>query len=152
DLKIQYADYAVWQRNWLQGEVLERQLIYWREQLAGVVPLELPLDYPRPAVAGYRGASLYIQLPDELTRGLQALSRREGATVFMTLLAAFQVLLARYSRQEQIAVGSPIANRNRGEIEQLIGFFVNMLVLRAELSGNPSFRTLLHQVKGVALG
>ena len=152
ELPIQYADYAVWQRNWLQGEALERRLNYWREQLAGLEPLELPTDYPRPKVATYRGASLKFELSAELTQELQALSRREGVTLFMTLLAAFHVLLARYSRQEQIVVGSPIANRNRSEIEGLIGFFVNMLVLRADLSGNPSFLTLLHQVQGVALG
>jgi amino acid adenylation domain-containing protein len=152
ELPIQYADYAVWQRNWLHGEVLERQLGYWREQLAGLEPLELPLDHPRLASTAYRGAKLNFEFSGELARALQSLSQREGVTLFMTLLAAFQVLLARYSRQEQVVVGSPIANRNRREIEGLIGFFVNMLVLRADLGGNPTFSALLRQVKEVALG
>ncbi|HKX30628.1 MAG TPA: amino acid adenylation domain-containing protein, partial [Blastocatellia bacterium] len=152
ELEIQYADYAVWQRNWFQGEALKRQLGYWREQLAELEPLDLPTDYPRPAVASYRGASLTFGLSDELKQQLQALSRHEGVTLFMTLLATFQILLARYSRQERIVVGSPIANRNRREIEGLIGFFVNMLVLRADLRGNQPFRGLLKQVKDLTLG
>jgi amino acid adenylation domain-containing protein/non-ribosomal peptide synthase protein (TIGR01720 family)/FkbM family methyltransferase len=152
ELEIQYADYAVWQRNWLQGEVLKQQLNYWSGQLARFEPLELPTDYPRPALATYRGASLSLNLSNELTQELRAFSRREGVTLFMTLLATFQILLSRYSRQERVVVGSPIANRNRAEIEGLIGFFVNMLVLRADVGGNPTFSALLGQVKEAALG
>jgi amino acid adenylation domain-containing protein len=151
ELEIQYADYAVWQRNWLQGEVLERQLGYWRQQLAGLEPLELPLDYPRPAVAGYRGSSLNFELSEEVSRRVRSLSRKEGVTLFMTMLAALQTLLARYSGQEKIAVGSPIANRTRAETEALIGFFTNTLVLRADVDGMLSFQELLAQVRKVCL-
>src|SRR5262249_9970868 len=142
ELPIQYADYAVWQRNWLRGEVLERQLGYWREQLTGAPPLELPLDYPRTALARHRGANLNFELSEELTEGLGALSRREGTTLFMTLLAAFQTLLARYSGQEDIVVGSPIANRTRVETEALIGFFTNTLVMRTRVEGKLNFQEL----------
>jgi hypothetical protein len=151
-LPIQYPDFAVWQRDWMQGEVLERQLGYWRQRLSGLAPLELPTDRPRPPVRSVRGAAHRFVLPAELRDSLNSLSRREGATLFMTLLAAFQVLLARYSGQEDIAVGTPIANRNRTEIEGLIGFFVNTLVMRADLSGDPSFTELLAQVRETALG
>jgi aspartate racemase len=152
DLPIQYADFGVWQRRWLQGEVLEGQLSYWREQLGDVAPLQLPSDRPRPALQSYRGARKTIELSKELTQGLKALSRSHDVTLYMTLLAAFQTLLYRYTGQEDIAVGSPIANRNRREIEELIGFFVNTLVLRSNLSGDPSFRELLGRVREVALG
>jgi amino acid adenylation domain-containing protein len=152
ELPIQYADYAVWQRNWLQGEALERQLSYWRERLAGLPPLELPFDYPRPAVASFCGASLSFGLSEELTEGIRALSGHEGATLFMTLLAAFQTLLMRYSGQEDIAVGSPIANRTRAETEALIGFFANTLVLRTKVEGELSFRELLGHVREATLG
>ncbi|HKX27598.1 MAG TPA: condensation domain-containing protein, partial [Blastocatellia bacterium] len=152
ELEIQYADYAVWQRNWLRGEALDRQLRYWEEQLAGVVPLELPTDYPHPATASYRGANLSFELSETLTQGLHELSRREGGTMFMTLLAAFQTLLMRYSGQEEITVGSPIANRTRAETERLIGFFVNTLVLRTRVERNLSFRELLRRVREVCLG
>jgi amino acid adenylation domain-containing protein len=151
ELPIQYADFAVWQRNFLQGEMLERQLDYWRKQLAGLEPLELPFDYPRPAIPRYRGSSLSLELSEELGGGLRALSRREGVTLFMMALAAFQTLLMRYSRQKNIAVGAPIANRTRVEIEELIGFFVNTLVLRTEVEGKLSFRELLGQVREVTL-
>ena len=152
ELPIQYADYAVWQRQWLQGEVLEGQLSYWKKQLEGAPGvLNLPTDHPRPAVQSYRGARRSIELSKELSQGLKALSRKEGVTLFMTLLAAFQTLLYRYTRQEDVVVGSPIANRNRTEVEGLIGFFVNTLVLRTDLSGNPSFREVLHRVRKVAL-
>ncbi|MBD2741508.1 non-ribosomal peptide synthetase [Coleofasciculus sp. FACHB-1120] len=151
-LPIQYADFAHWQREWLQGEVLETQLGYWRQQLDGISMLNLPTDKPRLAVQTYRGATQILQLPKSLSEALEALSQQEGATLFMTLLAAFQILLYRYTHQEDIAVGSPIANRNRSEIEGLIGFFVNSLVLRTDLSGNPSFRSLLSRVKEIALG
>jgi amino acid adenylation domain-containing protein len=151
-LPIQYADFAHWQREWLQGEVLETQLTYWRQQLDGISILNLPTDRPRPAVQTYRGATQLLQLPKSLSLALEALSQQEGVTLFMTLLAAFQTLLYRYTQQEDIAVGSAIANRNRSEIEGLIGFFVNSLVLRTDLSGNPTFRELLSRVKEVALG
>jgi amino acid adenylation domain-containing protein len=153
ELAIQYADFAVWQREWLEGEVLERQLGYWREQLGGAPPvLELPTDKGRPAVQSFKGAVHGFELGEELRRGLEALSRREGATLFMTLLAAFQTLLGRYSGQTDIVVGSPVANRNRAETEGLIGFFVNMLVMRTDLSGDPSFRELIGRVRETALG
>jgi aspartate racemase len=152
DLPIQYADFAVWQREWLQGEVLDAHLSYWKEQLAGAPALlELPTDRPRPPEQGFGGAWESAQLPEWLSESLRALSRQEGATLFMTLLAAFQVLLSRYSRQDDIVVGTPIANRNRFEIEDLIGFFVNTLVLRSDLSGNPTFRELLRRVREVCL-
>jgi amino acid adenylation domain-containing protein len=151
-LPIQYADYAVWQRQRLSGEVLEQQLNYWKQQLVGATPvLELPTDRPRPPVQSYRGAKQSFILPKSLSKALQTLSRQEGVTLFMTLLAAFQTLLYRYSGQEDILVGSPIAGRNREEIEGLIGFFVNTLVLRTDVSGNPSFRELLQKVRSLAM-
>jgi amino acid adenylation domain-containing protein len=152
ELPIQYADFALWQRQWLQG-VLETQLNYWRKQLSGTLPiLQLPSDRPRPQVPSFRGATQSFSLSSELSRSLNALSRQEGTTLFMTLLAAFKVLLYRYTEQEDIIVGSPIANRNRAEIEGLIGLFVNTLVLRTNLDGNPSFRELLGRVREVTLG
>jgi acyl carrier protein len=153
ELPIQYADYAVWQREYLSGEALESQLRYWREKLGGDLPvLELPLDYPRPAVQSYRGASENFAIGEEITSGLKHLSRKNGATLFMTLLAAFKVLLTRYSGQSEIVVGSPIAGRTRAEVEGLIGFFVNTLVLRTDLSGEPSFEEVLSRVRETALG
>ncbi|HEU4321576.1 MAG TPA: amino acid adenylation domain-containing protein [Roseiflexaceae bacterium] len=152
ELPLQYADYAAWQRGWLQGETLDQQLDYWRNQLAGAPPvLALPTDRPRPPVQRYGGAVHPLRLPAPLTEALKALGQREGASLFMTLMAAFQVLLYRHSGQEDILVGTPIANRNRSEIEGLIGFFVNTLVLRADLSGGPSFRALLAQVRQTTL-
>jgi non-ribosomal peptide synthetase component F len=132
--------------------VLAAQLAYWRQKLDGISILNLPTDRPHPAVQTYRGATQFLQLPKSLSEALEALSQREGVTLFMTLLAAFQTLLYRYTQQENIAVGSPIANRNRSEIEGLIGFFVNSLVLRTDLSGNPTFLELLSRVREVALG
>ncbi len=153
ELPIQYADFAVWQREWLQGEVLERQLSYWREQLAGAPPsLELPTDRPRPSLQSYRGAGQSLLLPRTLADSLRAVSRQERVTLFMTLLGAFQTLLHRYTGQDDVVIGSAIANRNRVEIEGLIGFFVNTLVLRTDLSGNPTFRELLARVRDVCLG
>jgi amino acid adenylation domain-containing protein/non-ribosomal peptide synthase protein (TIGR01720 family) len=153
ELPIQYADYAVWQREWLQGEVLEDQLAYWRQQLGGSrTVLELPTDGLRPAVQSFRGAMKYFVLPAGLAESLRILSRREGATLFMTLLAAFQTLLHRYTGQTSISVGTPIAGRSRTETEPLIGFFVNTLVLRAEVAGDPNFKDLLKQVRELALG
>ncbi|MFZ5918977.1 MAG: amino acid adenylation domain-containing protein [Chloroflexota bacterium] len=152
-LFIQYADFAHWQREWLQGEVLERHLDYWTGQLRGLPPLlELPTDRPRPAVQSYRGDYRTFALSPELSRAIKELGRQEGATLFMTLLAAFQTLLYRYSGQEDISVGTPIANRNRAEVEGLIGFFVNTLVIRGDLSGGPSFRELLGRLREAALG
>src|SRR5215204_4200673 len=153
ELPFQYADFAVWQREWLQGEVLEQQLAYWRKQLAGVPPVvELPTAHPRPAVKTFNGAAMSLNFPCSLSEELKALSRREGVTLFMSLLAAFQVLLQRYSGEEDIAVGTPVAHRTRAETEELIGFFVNTLVLRTELSGNPTFRELVQRVKETSLG
>ncbi len=152
DLPLQYADFACWQREWLQGEVLERQISYWKQRLAGSPPaLELPTDRPRPAVQTFRGALKPFRLSPELSKALEELSLREGATLFMTLLAAFQTLLYRYSGQEDIIVGSAIANRTHPETERLIGYFVNILVLRTDLSGDPSFRQLLRRVREVTL-
>jgi len=153
ELPIQYADYAVWQREYLQGEVLERQLDYWRKQMAGAPALlNLPTDRPRPHVQTYRGASYQFELEAELAAELRALSRREGVTLFMTLLAAFQVMLSRYAGQEEVVVGTAIANRLRRETEDLIGFFVNTLVLRTDFSGEPRFTELLRRVREVCLG
>jgi non-ribosomal peptide synthetase component F len=152
ELGIQYADFSVWQREWLQGAVLEEQLSYWKEQLAGApAVLTLPTDFARPAVQSNNGQSVAFVLERELTEGLKALSRQRNVTLFMTLLAAFQILLCRYSGQEDVVVGTPIAGRNREEIEPLIGFFVNTLVLRTKLQGNPRFAEVLEQVKEVAL-
>ncbi|HEY8224191.1 MAG TPA: amino acid adenylation domain-containing protein, partial [Pyrinomonadaceae bacterium] len=150
---IQYADFTLWQRELLAGEFLEKQLAYWRKQLAGAPEvLALPADRPRSAVQTFRGDRRSIELPEELRVQLSALSRAEGVTMFMTLLAAFQTLLYRYTGRDDIVVGSPSANRNRSEIENLIGFFVNTLVLRANFSGNPSFLELLKRVREVAVG
>jgi aspartate racemase len=152
ELPIQYADFAHWQRQQRQGEVLESQLAYWKRRLNGLPSgLELPTDRPRPAVQTFRGAYQSLVLPASLSRSLKALSQEEEATLFMTLLAAFQTLLYRYTGQEDIVVGSPIANRTRAELEGLIGFFVNTLALRTNLSGNPGFRELLGRVREVAL-
>ena len=150
-LPIQYTDFACWQRNWLKGKVLEDQLAYWRRQLRDLSVLHLPSDRPRPAVQTYRGATYPLQIPPALTQALEAFSQQSGVSLFMTLLAAFQTLLYRYTGQEDIAIGSPIANRHRSELEGLIGFFVNSLVMRSDLSGNPTFRELLERVRNVAL-
>ncbi|HEU5229175.1 MAG TPA: MupA/Atu3671 family FMN-dependent luciferase-like monooxygenase, partial [Ktedonobacteraceae bacterium] len=167
DLPIQYADFAVWQLEWLRGSTLSdgqpehqnqeqsrlaKHLQYWKDQLAGPLPiLELPTDHPRPPIQTFCGAHLAINIPEQLLRDLQILSQREGVTLFMTLLASFQILLARYSGQEEILTGSPIAGRTRPEAEALIGFFVNALVLRTNLSGNPTFQTVLQRVRDVCL-
>jgi amino acid adenylation domain-containing protein len=153
ELPVQYAEYAAWERARMQGPVLERHLAYWRARLAGAPALlELPTDHPRPAVQSYRGADVTANLPAELLRRLEALGRGEGATLFMVLLAAFQLLLARYSGSEDVVVGSPAAGRPRAEVEGLIGFFVNTLVLRTELWGDPPFREVLRRARAAALG
>jgi len=152
ELPVQYADFAHWQRQWLQGDVLETQLSYWKRQLADAATLKLPTDRPRPANQTYQGASQTVVLPKGLSAQLYALSRQEGSTLFMTLLAAWQTLLYRYTGQNDISIGTPIANRNRGETEELIGFFVNTLVLRNDLSGDPTFRELLARVRETTLG
>ena len=149
---LQYADYAAWQRNWLQGDALKTQLDFWEGHLRGTPTLELPADRPRPAAMSHRGDDRSIVVPKPLVAGLQAVGRKGGGTLFMTLLSAFEVLLYRYSGQADFAVGTPIAGRTRSEMEGLIGFFVNTLVLRADLSGDPGFRELLGRVRHAALG
>lgn len=152
-LSIQYADYARWQRDWLQGSTLETELDFWKRQLAGAPSvLELPADHPRPAVQTFRGDRQSFTLPADVAEPLKELAQSEGATLFMTLLAAFKVLLSRYTGQNDIVVGSPIAGRNRAETEGLIGLFINTLVLRTDTSGNPGFRQLLQRVREVTLG
>jgi amino acid adenylation domain-containing protein len=151
-LSIQYADFALYQHHWFTDEFLESQLVYWKQQLGGALPvLELPMDFPRPQIQTYQGASHTLLLSSELTANIKTLCQKEGVTLFMTLLAAFKVLLSRYSGQEDIIVGTPIVGRNRTEIENLIGFFVNTVALRSDLSGNPSFRELLNRVRQVTL-
>ncbi len=152
ELKVQYPDFSHWQRQWLQGEVLDAQLSYWKEKLAGSPPiLELPTDRPRPAVQSFNGATLSKFLPKKMADALKKLSREEGSTLFMTLMAAFKTLLYRYTGQDDISVGTPIANRKNLETEKLIGFFVNTLVMRTDLSDDPSFLDLLHRVRETAL-
>ena len=153
ELPIQYADFAVWQREWLQGEVLEEQLAYWRRHLAGAPSLlELPTDRPRPAVQSFHGTVAAMQVSTANVEALKALSQREGVTLFMTLLAVFKVLLHRYTGQSDIVVGTPVAGRSRAETEQLIGFFVNTLAVRTDLSGDPTFTDVLRRVREVCLG
>ena len=151
ELPVQYADFARWQRNWLQGDLLEQELSYWRQQLGGCSVLALPTDRPRPAVQTYAGAMQVHTLPADLHQALERLNQSSGVTLYMTMLAAFQVLLSRYTGQDDIVVGSPIANRNRQEIEGLIGFFVNSLAMRTELSDNPTFKELLDRVRKTTL-
>jgi amino acid adenylation domain-containing protein len=151
ELPIQYADFAPWQRQYLQGAVLEDQLSYWRGQLTDLPVLDLPTDRPYPAVLTFRGTSASFSLPKPLVDSLNRLARQEQVTLFMVLLATFQLLLARYADQDDIVVGTPIANRNRAEIEGQIGFFVNTLVLRTDVSGNPTFQELLGRVREVCL-
>jgi amino acid adenylation domain-containing protein len=152
-LPIQYADFAHWQREWLRGEVLETQLNYWKRQLAGAdMILKLPTDRPRPASPTMRGARATLMLPLSLGDALKALSRQENVTLFMTLMAAFNVLMRHYSKQDDILVATNVAGRNRGETEGLVGFFVNMLVLRTSMEGDPVFRELLQQLRETTLG
>ncbi len=152
ELPIQYADFAHWQRQWLQGDVLERLMSYWRRQLAGAsTVLELPAAKPRPAVQTFRAINQSFELSREVTEGLKTLGRQTGVTMFMTLLAAFDVLLYRYGGQKDLLIGTPIANRNRLETEALIGFFINTLVLRIDLTGDPTFIEVLQRVREVSL-
>ncbi|RKH48814.1 amino acid adenylation domain-containing protein, partial [Corallococcus sp. AB050B] len=152
ELPLQYADYAAWQRGWLQGDALEREVSFWKGRLAGApAALELPTDRPRPAVRSNAGTMHFFQWSPAMTQRLRALAQREGASLYMVLLAGWQVLLSRYSGQMDISVGSPIAGRTRAELEGLIGFFVNTLVMRARVEGETSFRGLLKQVRGTVL-
>ena len=151
ELSIQYKDFAIWQRKWLEGKPLEDHLAYWRKQLAGLQPLEMPADRPRPELTSYQGATVTFRLSGALYQKLNEVSRREGATVFITLLAAFQVMLAKYVAQVDVPVGVAIANRTRKEIEGLIGFFVNTLVIRTDLKGNPDCKEIIKRVRRVAL-
>lgn len=152
ELPIQYADYALWQRDWLQGARLDDELAYWTRQLSGIPPLlELPTDFPRPPAQTFRGCRLALELPDEPLHALDRLARSEGATLFMALLASFQLLLSRYTGQTDVVVGAPIANRNRAEVQGLIGFFVNTLALRARIAPRESFNELLAQVRQTTL-
>jgi acyl transferase domain-containing protein/acyl carrier protein len=152
ELPVQYADYAYWQQNWLQGEVLRSELDYWKKQLGGTLPaLELPLDRPRPMRPTYQGARLSFVLTPELSDAVKTFSRKENVTLFIALLAAFKTLLYRYTKMEEVVVGTANANRNHPETEALIGFFINMLVLRTEFSGDQSFKQLLRRVREVTL-
>src|SRR5207248_1593971 len=151
ELPIQYTDFTLWQREWLQGSALEEQLEFWRDRLAGLQTLELPTDKLRPAVPTFSGGREPITISPHVNRSLQSLCEQVSVTPFMALLTAFQVLLQRYTGQDDIAVGCPVANRNRPELEKLIGFFVNTLVMRTDLSGNPTFRDVLERVREVAL-
>ncbi len=152
ELAVQYADFAIWQRQWMQGEILDGQIAYWKKQLAGAPPvLELPTDRHRPAVQAHHGAIRTHVIAKDLLERLKSMSQTEGVTLFMTLLASFQMLLSRYSGQEDVVVGSTVAGRNYSEVEPLIGFFINTLAMRTDLSGEPTFRELLARVKQVAL-
>jgi hypothetical protein len=153
NLPVQYADFAVWQRQWLQGEVLQKQINYWRRQFVDLPPpLELPADFPRKAAESFCVEREFVSLDEELSARLKELSQREDATVFITLLAAFQLLLHQYTGQEDIVAGTNVANRNRCTIENLIGLFANNIVLRTNLSGNPTFRELLARAREVTFG
>ncbi|WP_327173294.1 amino acid adenylation domain-containing protein [Streptomyces sp. NBC_01336] len=152
ELPVRYADFASWQRDQLTGPALERQLGYWRERLAHSTPLELPTDHPRPAHMSGTGDVVTFTVPNEVAEGLRKAAGRQGASMFMALLSLFQIVLARYCRQDDIAVGTPIAGRNRAEIEDVVGFFVNTLVMRTDLSGDPTFTELIDRVKDTALG
>jgi len=151
ELQVQYADFAAWQREWMRGEVLDAELGYWKEKLAGITPLELPGDRPRPPVQTFRGTTTEWLMPRSVLEGLRSLARQRDVTPFMILLAGFQILLARYTGQDDIVIGSVVAGRNRGEIEPLIGFFVNTVVIRTDLSGDPTFTSALARVREVTL-
>ncbi|CAL2088803.1 non-ribosomal peptide synthase/polyketide synthase [Tenacibaculum sp. 190524A02b] len=152
ELSLQYVDYAIWQRKYFDGEVLENQLSYWEEKLTGVSTLSLPLDYARPAIQNNEGKNLVLELGEELTTTINSLCKQEAVTPFMFMLSAFKLMLSRYSEQNDICVGTPIANRTQFELEGMIGFFVNTLALRSDLSDNPSFKEVLARVKETTLG
>ncbi|MFT3775983.1 MAG: condensation domain-containing protein [Minicystis sp.] len=152
DLPVQYADYAIWQREWLSGDLLSRHLGYWQDRLRGIRPMELPLDRPRAALPTFSGAAELIDLSPSLRAAVDALAQRAGTTLYMTMLTAFLILLSRYSGEDRIVVGTPIANRRRAEIEPLIGHFANIIVLAADLSGKPTFLDLLARVKEITTG
>jgi hypothetical protein len=149
---VQYKDFAVWQREWLQGAVLDEQLAYWKDRLSDVPPMELPTEKPREMVQTYRGGKQAAIFPAELAERIKKLAQHEGVTLYVILLAAFQTLLSRYTENADVIVGSPSAGRNQIETEKLIGFFVNSLVMRSDLSGNPSFSEVLKRVREVVLG
>ncbi|HEV2846704.1 MAG TPA: condensation domain-containing protein, partial [Thermoanaerobaculia bacterium] len=149
---VQYADYAVWQRQWLQGEALEAQLAYWRDLLAGLPVLQLATDHPRTALQTFQGESVPLRIPEEVSGALRELGRHRGMTPFITLLAGFETLLCRYAGQDDVMVGTTVANRSRAELEGLIGFFVNTLALRGDLSGDPAFSALLTRTRKAVLG
>ena len=151
ELSLQYADYSIWQRKFIEGDVLEDQLSYWEDKLGGVTPLSLPTDYKRPSIQSYEGSNISLRLDADLSNLLSDLCFKEGATLYMVLLSAFKVLLSRYSGQKDICVGTPIANRTQSELEDMIGFFVNTLALRSDLGGNPSFKEVLDSVKETTL-
>ncbi len=151
ELPIQYADFSYWQNQWLQGEVMEKELSYWKQQLANLPVLELPTDYPRPKIQTFRGTKQHLELSKELCEEIKALSYREGVTLFMTLVTVFKTLMHYYAKQDDIIIGTDVANRNSPETEKIIGFFVNQLVLRTNLSGNPTFQELLKRFREVTL-
>ncbi|MDP7041521.1 MAG: amino acid adenylation domain-containing protein, partial [Gammaproteobacteria bacterium] len=152
ELPIQYADFAAWQNQWLAGPELNSQVDYWKETLASLSTLDLPADKPRPPVQTYRGDILHFSLPSKLGLALKEISRQDGITLYMLLLAAFQVLLHRYSQQDEVVLGTAVSNRHSAQLESLIGPFVNTLVLRGDLAGNPGFRELMHRARDVAAG
>src|SRR5207244_13340691 len=153
EMSIEYADFSTWQRRWLTGDTFERLVAYWRATLLGHAPsIELPIDHPRPARQTFRGAVEHVAVSAGLVEAATALGREEGATLFMTVMAAFKALLHAYTGQEDVLVGSPAAIRNLPELEPMIGFFANTLVYRTDLSGRPSFRALLARVRETALG
>ena len=151
NLPVQYADFAVWQRNYLQGEILEKKINYWKQKLSNTAALNLPTDFLRPAILSNNGAALHFKINKSISSGLQAVSAKSGATSFMTMLAALNVLLYRYSGQEDICVGTPIAGRQQPEVEGLIGFFINTLALRSEIKGDKSFIEILEQVRSTTM-
>jgi len=151
EMRFQYADYSIWQRGWLQGKVLEKQRNYWRDHLSGIIVLDLPTDQPHPPAQSYEGASVNFNIGQEQSEKLKEISRQKRVTLFMTLLSAFNILLARFSGQEDICIGTPTANRNHLWIENMIGFFVNMLVIRTDLTGTISFEELLNQIRETTL-
>jgi hypothetical protein len=152
EVELQYADYAVWHRNWLEGGVLDKQLAYWREQLRGApAALELPTDRPRPPVQSFRGDQAARVFERPFLDALLALSRSEGTTLFMTLLAALAAVLSRYSGQDDVVIGTPLLSRNRAELERVVGYFTNTVALRIDLTGDPTFRELLRRARETTL-